>query len=185
MFIFFPLLFGIIGIIMCSIPFFLDISMLPMIYNTHFTFVFMLFGIVFVFIGWFMMFGRAKKVGADILIAPARPDKKVWFYIHKDANVKIVSVDREPEGFSYSKKLDMEAQDLKSYRLFDHTVSFVPEGLGHCVDLGMIYYTYILKNKWGIKNIKQAREHDGTVEHVIDGKEMNNMQGDIDVQSPE
>ena len=122
--------------------------------------IFFMFGAIVSFLGLFMLYIRAKKVGADHLIAPGRPDKLLWFYVTNDDVVKIVPSIRDVEGYLYSKKLDAEVQQLKSYRLFDHAVVFVPEGVGHCADLKACLYAYFLKTKYGFKSIKEARSAD-------------------------
>ena len=65
---------------------------------------------------------------------------------------------REVEGQLYSPELDAQIQDIKSYRLFDHSVRIVPEGIGHSVDLGKCLYAQFLKTKYGFENLREARE---------------------------
>lgn len=101
---------------------------------------------------------RAKKTGAEHLIEFARPSTLIWFYVYRDGTVKITPAIREVEGQLYSKELDAQIHDLKSYRLFDHSIRFVPEGIGHAVDLDVVLYTTLLRNKYGFTNIREARE---------------------------
>lgn len=175
MFLLLPLIFGIIGIVFCTIPTMLDMQTYMQMQMSGFSLMFPIMGIIMMITGWFILMIRCKKVGVDKLIAPGRPDRIKWFYIYKDGTVSIVDAERDVEGFLYSRKLDTEAQDLKSYRLFDHSIRFVPEGLGHCVDLNKVLYTYVLKNKWGIKSINEARDSKRTIEHSIDGKQFDKM----------
>jgi hypothetical protein len=115
-------------------------------------------GILIAFIGWFMPWVRATKTGAIHLIESASPKTLIWFYVFRDGTVKITTSIREVEGQLYSKELDAQINDLKSYRLFDHSIRFVPEGIGHAVDLDMILYATLLKTKWGYANLREARD---------------------------
>jgi hypothetical protein len=101
---------------------------------------------------------RAIKTGLIYLLDYGKPDCITWFYIHKDGNIKICPAFRDVEGFLYSKELDTVIKEMKSYRLFDHSVRFVPEAVGHAVDLDMCLYAHVLKKKWGYANIATARE---------------------------
>jgi len=115
-------------------------------------------GLLIGFIGMFLPHSRALKTGATHLIEPGRPDLINWFVVYPDGNIKITPSVREVEGQLYSKELDAQIQELKSYRIFDHSIRFVLEGSGHAVDLGMCVYTEFLKNKYGFESLKEARE---------------------------
>jgi len=115
-------------------------------------------GFVLAIVGITMVHGRAIKTGAIHLLEWGKPGKLIWFYVHKDGTIKITPAMRAVEGHLYSRELDAQIMDLKSYRLFDHSVRFVPEGTGHSVDLGMCLYVAYLKNKWGLTNIREARQ---------------------------
>ena len=119
--------------------------------------VFFFVGIVIAMLGVSMLHGRAKKTGAEHLLEFGRPGTILWFYVYRDGTVKLTPSIREVEGQLYCKELDAQVNDLKSYRMFDHSVRFVPEGIGHAVDLDMVLYTTLLKNKYGFTNIREAR----------------------------
>lgn len=114
-------------------------------------------GIMIVFVGMIILQTRASKTGAIHLLEFGRPNTIIWFYVHRDGTVKITSAMREIEGQLYSKELDAQIHDLKSYRLFDHSIRFVPEGIGHAADLDMCLYATLLKTKFGLNNIREAR----------------------------
>jgi hypothetical protein len=115
-------------------------------------------GFVIALIGVILVQGRALKTGAIHLLEYGRPNKIIWFYVYKDGSIKITPSMREVEGQLYSPELDAQIHELKSYRLFDHSVRFVPEGTGHAIDLGMCLYATFLKNRWGFANLRQARK---------------------------
>ena len=115
-------------------------------------------GFILAFVGLSMVQGRANKTGAIHLLDWGRPGRIIWFYVYKDGTIKITPSVRDVENQLYSKELDAQIQEMKSYRLFDHSVRFVPEGTGHAVDLGMCLYVGLLKNKWGFTNIREARK---------------------------
>jgi len=115
-------------------------------------------GVMITIVGLLMLHGRAYKTGAIHLLNFGKPGTIIWFYVYRDGTVKITPAMREVEGTLYSQELDAQIQDFKSYRLFDHSIRFVPEGIGHAVDLDMVLYSMMLKNKFGYQNIREARE---------------------------
>jgi hypothetical protein len=115
-------------------------------------------GMVLAFFGVFLPHSRAKKTGAEHLIDPGRPGTIIWFYVHRDGTVRITPAIREVENALYAPELDALVHEMKSYRLFDHSVRFVPEGIGHAVDLDMCLYVTLLKNKYGYQNLREARK---------------------------
>ena len=114
-------------------------------------------GFMIAFIGIFILQGRASKTGAGHLLEFGRPGSIIWIYAHRDGTLKITPSIREVEGQLYCKELDAQIHDLKSYRLFDHSIRFVPEGVGHSVDLDMCLYAGLLKIKYGFSNLREAR----------------------------
>lgn len=109
-------------------------------------------------IGIIILQGRAVKTGACHLIEFGRPDKIIWIYSYRDGTLKITPSMREIGGQLYAPELDAQIQDFKSYRLFDHSIRFVPEGIGHAVNLDFILYATLLKTKYGFNNITEARK---------------------------
>ena len=117
-----------------------------------------LMGIMIIFVGMVILQSRASKTGAIHLLEFGRPNTIIWFYVHRDGTVKITPAIREIEGQLYSKELDAQIHDLKSYRLFDHSIRFVPEGIGHSESLDICLYTTLLKNKYGFTNLRESRK---------------------------
>ena len=125
-------------------------------------------GFLLPFVGILMMTGRMSKVGIISLLNPAKPNEVIWFYIRKDGTVLITPAFRALEGMTKNPKMSRDlieggkrlapmVQDLKSYRLFDHQVRFVPEDIGHTVDHRHVLYAKVLKNKYGFENIRDGR----------------------------
>lgn len=115
-------------------------------------------GFLFSFIGIILVQTRATKTGAVHLLEYGRPGTIIWFYVFRDGTMKITPAMREVEGALYSRELDAQINDLKSYKLFDHSIRIVPEGLGHAVNLDMVLYATLVKKKYGYANIKEARK---------------------------
>ena len=116
-------------------------------------------GLVITFVGISLVHSRASKTGAGHILEFGRPGNLIWFYVYRDGTVKITPSIREVEGQLYSKELDAQIHDFKSYKLFDHSIRFVPEGIGHSVDLDLCLYTGLLKTKWGFASLREAREN--------------------------
>jgi len=144
------------GLILSGITAMLPIQQLVVV-PYMFRILLMMVGMIIASVGYMILWGRAKKTGADHLINPGRPSRILWFYVYRDGTIKITPAMREVEGQLYSPELDAQIQDMKSYRLFDHPVRFVPEGVGHAVDLGMCLYAQFLKTKHGFENMREAR----------------------------
>jgi len=123
-----------------------------------FRFVFFMFGCVLCFIALFLIQGRALKTGTIHLLDYGKPGTINWLYVHTDGTIEITPSLREVEGQLYSPKLDAQIKELKSYRIFDHSIRIVPEGVGHAVDLDMVLYANLLRSKNGITNLRQARD---------------------------
>jgi len=115
-------------------------------------------GFIISLVGLIILQGRAVKTGATHLLEFGRPGKIIWFYVYKDGSIKITPSVREIEGHLYSQELDALIHELKSYKLFDHSIRFVPEGTGHAVDLGMCLYASFLKTKYGFAGLREARQ---------------------------
>lgn len=137
-------------------------SMLPpeMLVGMPLEFRYLLFimGFVLAFVGLFLLYLRCLKLGIHHLIAPGRPDNIIWFYVHRDKSIKITPSIRVVENQLYSKELDAQISDMASYKLFDHLIRFVPEGVGHSVDLDTCLYVAFLKSKYDFSNITEARK---------------------------
>jgi len=121
-------------------------------------FMFWAVGLMIAFFGCFLVFNRAHKTGVYHFLDPARPGDIKWFYVYPDGSVIITPSMREVESSLYSKELDALIKDFKSYKLFDHSVRFVPAGVGHAVDLDLCLYAHMLKGKWGFNNLREARK---------------------------
>lgn len=121
---------------------------------------FMLFtvGVMVLATGIIILHSRALKTGVVHFLDFPRPERVIWLYAHRDGTIKIVPSQRTVEGQLYSPELDARIQDLKSYKIFDHQIRIVPEGIGHAVDLDFILYTTMLESKWGFENLKEARQ---------------------------
>jgi len=131
-----------------------------------FRIVLFMMGIVIACLGYIILWTRAKKTGVDNILEPGRPSRILWFYVYRDGTIKITPAMREVEGQLYSPELDGQIQDMKSYRLFDHPVRFVPEGVGHAVDLGMCLYAQFLKTRYGFENMREARHANKLLKYV-------------------
>lgn len=114
-------------------------------------------GLLLGIVGLIMLHFRAIKTGANHIIAPGSPNKMILFFIYGDDTLRIMTANRNVSGLIYSKKLDMNLQDIKSYRLFDHSVRIGLDGLGHSIDMGACGYAQFIKSKYGFKNISEAR----------------------------
>jgi len=116
-----------------------------------------LVGIIISSVGYIILYGRANKTGAKHLIEPARKGYSLWFYVYRDGSILITPSIRRVEGQLYAPELDAQIQDFKSYKIFDHTIRIIPEGIGHAVDLSMVLYTKLLKTKFGFEKLQDAR----------------------------
>lgn len=117
----------------------------------------MMFGLLIAMVGMIMLITRATKTGAVHLLKTAQPHKMLWFYIQKDGQVFITPAFRRAEGMTQSEEMNAIVQDLKSYRLHDHQIRFVPEGIGHTADVKNVLYATVMKSKYGFEGIRDGR----------------------------
>jgi len=155
----------IFGIILAGATSLLPIQLFAIV-PYMFRIVLFMMGIVIACLGYIILWTRAKKTGVDNILEPGRPSRILWFYVYRDGTIKITPAMREVEGQLYSPELDGQIQDMKSYRLFDHPVRFVPEGVGHAVDLGMCLYAQFLKTRYGFENMREARHANKLLKYV-------------------
>jgi len=151
-------LFLIAGIFLCGIMGLMPLQ-IQMIIPSMFRLVFFFLGGIIASIGLIILRGRAEKTGSIHLLEFGRPGTVNWFYFYKDDTIKITPAIRDVEAQLYSKELDAQISELKSYRLFDHSIRIVPEGVGHAVDLDMVLYSNLFKSKWGFRSISAARQN--------------------------
>lgn len=147
----------ILGIVisgLCGVLPILTIAQIPIFLRV----VLFIVGIMISFVGYFLVWTRADKTGAKHIIEPAKRGESLWFYAYRDDTILITPGIRTVESQLYSPEIDAQIQDYKSYRLFDHSIRFVPEGVGHAIDLGMCLYVKLLKGKHGFERIEDARE---------------------------
>ena len=130
------------------------VGMMPM----EFKYLLFGMGILLAFVGLFLLYIRCLKLGVHHIIAPGRPDTILWFYVYRDGSIKVTPSIRVVENQLYSRELDAQISDMKSYKWFDHLVRFVPEGVGHSVDFDICLYVAFLKSKYGFSNITEARK---------------------------
>jgi len=149
-------MFTFVGMVLCGIIGLMPIESQYMIPDI-FRIIMFLFGIVVTLIGLIIIHSRAQKTGAIHLLEFGKPGTINWFYVHKDGTIKITPGMREVEGQLYSPGLDAQIRELKSYRIFDHSIRIVPEGIGHAVDLDMVLYANLLKTRYGFASLKDAR----------------------------
>ena len=145
------------GFIFAAIPVFLPAEIAAAL-PTAFSFIFIFIGLTIALIGQLMLFGRAKSTTAIHLLDKPKRNHHLWLYAHRDGSLMFTPGIRNVESQLYSPELDAQIQEFKSYRMFDHSIRIVPEGVGHAVDLGMVLYAQLMKNKYGFENIQEARD---------------------------
>jgi len=115
-------------------------------------------GAIFVIAGYMLIILRAQKTGAIHLLKAGKPDRHIWFYIHRDSTVQITPSVRVAEGQLYNSDLDSQIISARSYRLADHNICIVPEVVGHGIDVDYVLYVNLLESIYGLENLKDARK---------------------------
>lgn len=119
---------------------------------------FLIVGLIMSMAGILMLMLKAVKTGVIHFFYPPRnDDSTLWFYIRRDGTVKITPAFRMLEGMSedlYGTKI---IKDMKSYRLADWNVRFVPEGIGHSVDVNNVMYARVMKKQNHFESLKDGR----------------------------
>jgi len=159
------ILFIIAGFLVASSGYLLPLDIyfaVPDIFKLILVFV----GGIFVFAGWSLLILRAYKTGAIHLLKPGKPDRHIWFYIHRDSTVQITPSVRVAEGQLYNSDLDSQIISARSYRLADHNICIVPEVVGHGIDVDYVLYVNLLESVYGLENLKDARKE--TLDSVLE-----------------
>lgn len=146
-----------LGIVISSICGLMPVSV-QLIIPFYFRFLAFMIGALMAFIGIVIVWIRARKTGAAHLIAPGRPGLINWFYIYGDGEVRITPGMRAGEGQLYNPDLDAQIPDVKTYSLCDHKIRFVPEVVGHAVDIDYVLYVNLMDSMYGFENIREARQ---------------------------
>ena len=146
---------------------------LQMIYQmpAGFTTLMFMVGMILAIVGFIILWLRAKRVGANHLIAPPRPDVVLWLYILKDNLIRIIPVKRFLEQTQRSTELESVVYDMKAYRLGDHTARLVLDSVGHTVDARMCIYANVLQKEHDIQDIRALRYHASKYGQLVDAEE--------------
>jgi len=144
----------------------------------YFRFLMFIVGGMLGLMGIMMLIIRAKKTGAEHLIRPGRPGLINWLYVYGDGEMRITPAMRAGEGQLYNPELDSQIIDAKTYTMGDHRFRIVPEVVGHAVDLDYVYYTNLLKTRYGFENMREARQ--GRIEHILKKFKINRQKEVLD-----
>jgi len=116
-------------------------------------------GAIFTIIGPVLVHMRAINTTTHHIIEPSKPGRINWLYAYKDGELIFTPSMREVGSQLYNKQLDAQiVADLKSYKMYDHNIRVVPEGLAFSQDLDYVLYADLLKGKHGLENLKEARQ---------------------------
>ena len=124
-----------------------------------FRYLFFMVGLLMSFTGIMFLHMRMKKTGVIHFIPPGNPKRIIWLYVRKNGDIEIFPSVRKAEGQLYSKDVDGQITDVKSYRMHDTPVRIVAESIGHSLDLDYVLYVNLLQDKDGLKSLPSAREH--------------------------
>jgi len=146
----------------------------------YFRFLMFMVGGMLGLMGIMMLIIRAKKTGAEHLITPGRPGLINWLYVYADGEMRITPAIRAGEGQLYNAELDSQIIDAKTYTMGDHRFRVVPEVVGHAVDLDYVYYTNLLKTRYGFENMREARQ--GRIEDILKKFKINRQKPVLDTE---
>ena len=118
---------------------------------------FTLIGAILIIVSLLFIQIRSYDGGIIHLLEDRKPKHINWLYVYGDYDIFVTPSIRQLEKHSYSKKLDQQIVDFKTYNFAGHKVRIVPEGVGHSVDLGKCLYATHAKQKWNIKTLNELR----------------------------
>lgn len=129
-------------------------------------------GAIFVIIGPILVHIRSINTTTNHIIEPGKPGRINWLYAFKDGELIFSPSMREVGSQLYNEKLDAQiVSDLKSYKMYDHNIRIVPEGMAFSQDLDYVLYVNLLKSKHGYESLKEARDGEESIELVNKGGE--------------
>jgi len=145
-------LFTIIGLLILVLAVFLT-YFIPFIIIL----IFLMLGIMLIITSIVLLHLRAVNSTLIYLLEDPKRGFINWLYAYGDYDMRVTPARRKLEKHSYSKKLDQQIRDFRTYRLAGHSVRIVPEGVGHSVDLGKCLYATYAKREWNIKSLGELR----------------------------
>jgi len=142
-----------IGIVLTIVSVFLSMFIPFMI-----TLIFLILALLLNIVSLLLVQIRSYDGGINHLLDDRKRNQINWLYIYGDYDIMVTPGMRQLEKHSYSKKLDQQIVDFKTYNFAGHKIRIVPEGVGHSVDLGKCLYATHAKQKWNIKTLNELRE---------------------------
>ena len=124
-------------------------------------------GAIFVVVGPVLVHMRAINTTTNHIIEQGKPGRINWLYAYKDGELIFSPSMREVGSQLYNEKLDAQiVADLRAYKMYDHNIRIVPEGLAFSQDLDYVLYVNMLKSKHGFESMKEARDGEDSVEKI-------------------
>lgn len=118
---------------------------------------FMIMGVILILFSLLLIHMRATQSTLGYLLEDPVRGTVHWAYVYGDYDIRITPALRQLEKHSYSKKLDQQIQEFKTYNLAGHKIRIVPEGIGHSIDLGNCLYANFAKRAWNTKTLIELR----------------------------
>lgn len=122
------------------------------------TLIFFLLGVILCVVSLLLIQLRSYDGGLNYLLEDRKKGHVNWLYVYGDYDIHVTPAVRQLEKHTYSKKLDQQIVDFKTYNFAGHKVRIVPEGIGHSVELGKCIYATHAKRVWNIKSIDELRD---------------------------
>lgn len=116
-------------------------------------------GFVLIILPTILIHSRALKTTLVHILEPGSPWKINWMYVYKDGEIIFTPSFRAGGKQLYNEALDAQlVADPKAYKIFDHNIRVVPEGLAFSQDLDYVLQAEVYKGRWGFENMRELRE---------------------------
>jgi len=122
------------------------------------TIIFFLLGAILTVVSLLLIQLRSYDGGLNNLLEDRKKGHVNWLYVYGDYDIHVTPAVRQLEKHTYSKKLDQQIVDFKTYNFAGHKIRIVPEGVGHSTDLGKCIYATHAKRVWNMKSIDELRD---------------------------
>jgi len=114
-------------------------------------------GVILNMMGLYTVYSRARGTTLYHLLEEPRRGWVNWMYVWGDREIEVLPAMKKVGRTSYSKDVQQQINDLKTYRFADHEVRVVPEGAQYSTNFKHCLYCEQAKKDWKVKSLKDLR----------------------------
>jgi len=115
-------------------------------------------GVILNVFGLYTVYSRARGTTLYHLLEEPKRGWVNWLYVWGDREIEVLPAMKKVGRTSYSKDIQQQINDLKTYRFADHEVRVVPEGAQYSTNFKYCLYCEQAKKDWKVKSLRDIRK---------------------------